>query len=89
MDIQAIKAELYDLQFHNCNGRFTMPGPDGKRDPDDCSCSYCDRVLKLQRMLAEDVRIVPALSARELFDGAGKTNMLEGRSLRLNVPEGE
>ena len=50
--IQEIKAELYDLQYHNCDGRLTIR-PDGKRDSEDRSCSGCARTLKLQHLLRE------------------------------------
>ncbi len=49
MGIQVIKAELYDLQFHNCNGRFTV-SPDGF-GKDNRPCSFCVRILELQAML--------------------------------------
>ena len=51
-DATAIKAELYDLQGHRCNGRLTLRA-DGKRDPGDHPCTYCQRVVKLQAMLRE------------------------------------
>ena len=52
MDVNAIKAELYDLEFHNCNGRLTVL-PAGKRDSKDRPCSGCQRVQKLHAMLRE------------------------------------
>lgn len=50
MDAQAIKAELYDLQYHNCDGRFTVRS-DGERDPNDRPCWGCARVRELHVML--------------------------------------
>jgi len=46
MTPQEIKAKLYDLQHHNCNGGLTIH-PDGKIDPDDKPCDYCARILYL------------------------------------------
>lgn len=50
MDTQAIKAELYDLQYHNCNGRLTIH-PDGSGDENDRPCSACSRIMELKAML--------------------------------------
>ena len=50
--IQAIKAELYDLQSHVCNGQLTIR-PDGKRDPGDRMCTGCTRIMKLQYVLQQ------------------------------------
>jgi len=55
MTIEQIKAELYDLRFHVCNGRFTMR-KDGKLDPGDRPCEGCARILELQQMLREAVK---------------------------------
>ncbi len=55
MDTQAIKAELYDLQGHTCDGRLTVPG-DGKWDETNRSCSGCNRIMELQAMLREKVK---------------------------------
>ena len=45
-----IKAELFDLWYHNCNGRLTLRS-DGKRDPNDRPCYACSRIIELQNML--------------------------------------
>ena len=50
MDVQAIKAELYDLRSHVCNGQLTLR-PDGKPDPDDHPCTGCQRTMELIAML--------------------------------------
>jgi hypothetical protein len=50
--IQEIKARLFDLQGHVCNGRLTI-GPDGKRDPGDRECSGCAEYLRLTNELRE------------------------------------
>jgi len=46
-----IKAELFDLQRHVCDGRLTLH-PDGHRDPENHGCSGCVRILELLAMLA-------------------------------------
>lgn len=45
-NIAEIKAKLYDLQYHNCDGRVSVP-----RDPGDHGCSLCQRVLELRAEL--------------------------------------
>jgi hypothetical protein len=50
-----IKAELYDLRSHVCDGRLTLR-PDGKRDPGDRPCRGCARRLKLVDMLLDRSR---------------------------------
>lgn len=52
VDTQAIRAELFDLWYHNCNGRFTFR-QDGRPDPGDRSCTACSRILQLQHQLRE------------------------------------
>ena len=52
MNVQAIKAELYDLQSHVCNGRLTVTA-DGSRDTNDRPCSGCSRIRELQHQLRE------------------------------------
>lgn len=52
MNVQAIKAELYDLQSHVCNGRLTV-SPDGRRDTNDRPCTGCSRISELHRQLRE------------------------------------
>ena len=47
VDTQAIKAELYDLESHNCNGRLIL-NADGRPYNGDRPCSGCSRVLELQ-----------------------------------------
>jgi len=51
-EITKIKAELYDLQIHNCNGQLTIC-PDGKRHPNDKPCTFCTRILVLHSKLRE------------------------------------
>lgn len=51
-NIQAIKAELYDLQWHKCEGQFTVRA-DGHFDSDDKSCEACSRILLLQKRLRD------------------------------------
>ncbi len=53
-NIQAIKAELYDLQWHECDGQFTVRA-DGHFDSDDESCEACSRILLLQNRLQDAV----------------------------------
>lgn len=55
-DIQAIKAELYDLQGHVCDGRFTVHA-DGHLDPGNCGCSGCSRILELQHQLRQAAKM--------------------------------
>jgi len=55
MNIQAIKAKLYDLQGHVCDGRFSMRS-DGRRDPGNKSCSGCARIAELQNQLREALK---------------------------------
>ncbi len=50
MTVTEIKAELYDLRSHDCNGRITLR-TDGTCDPTDHSCDYCARVSVLQNYL--------------------------------------
>ena len=45
-----IKAELFDIQHHNCTGRFTVT-TDGMGDPGDHPCALCVRVRQLYAML--------------------------------------
>jgi len=45
-----IKAKLYDLRSHTCNGRLTIRR-DGTRDPDDHPCDGCTRMIALQNEL--------------------------------------
>lgn len=54
MTIAEIKAELYDLRHHVCNGRLTIR-PDGMLDPDDRPCSGCARTLVLHNMLRQQL----------------------------------
>lgn len=51
-DTRAIRAELYDLQHHNCNDQLTIRA-DGTRDPRDHACTMCTRHLQLQAMLRD------------------------------------
>jgi len=48
--ITEIKAELYDLQNHVCNGRLIM-NPDSIRDRDFQPCHPCARIVVLTNML--------------------------------------
>ena len=50
MTEQAIKAELWDINYHNCDGRMTLH-PDGTTDPGDHGCTGCARVLALRNEL--------------------------------------
>jgi hypothetical protein len=50
MNEAEIKAAMYDLQYHNCNGRLTLRA-DGTRDPNDRPCSACQRITELQSLL--------------------------------------
>lgn len=52
MDIQAMKAELFNLLSHNCNGRLTV-SVDGARDTGDRPCSGCVRIRRLHHQLRE------------------------------------
>lgn len=47
---EQIKARLYDLQAHYCNGRMTFRA-NGMRDPNDKPCDYCLEVAVLVREL--------------------------------------
>jgi len=51
MAIEQIKARLFDLQSHSCNGRLTIH-PDGRRDPGDRDCSRCSEILRLRNKLS-------------------------------------
>lgn len=53
--IKAIKAELYELLYHNCNGRLTL-SPDGSRDPNDHGCYACDKIGKLRAELLQLIK---------------------------------
>ena len=52
MTIIEIKAKLYDLRSHICDGRITLRS-DGSTDPRDHSCHGCSRTMELLRMLEE------------------------------------
>lgn len=45
-----IKARLFEIQGHVCNGRLTIH-PDGHRDPDDHGCYGCAEYLRLSNEL--------------------------------------
>ena len=47
-----IKAELWTLQYHNCNGRLTIR-QDGTRDHNDKSCDGCSRISVLHGQLRQ------------------------------------
>lgn len=81
MDNQAIKAQLYDLQYHNCDGRLTIRA-DGKRDPDDRPCWGCSRVMELHAMLrrnAEAKRKPGVPSRQQMYE------ILKARSLQIQA----
>ena len=48
MTEEQIKAELYDIQYHNCNGLLSIP-----RGKNDKPCSFCARIFVLQDKLQE------------------------------------
>ena len=52
-----IKAELYDLQYHTCNGALSFrKGLSGLMEPDpdkSKNCWGCSRILELQNQLVE------------------------------------
>ena len=56
LSITEIKAELYTLQGHVCNGSFTVI-PDGSHNPGDHGCDGCARTMKLQSMLREAAEV--------------------------------
>lgn len=41
-----VRARLFDLQGHVCDGRLTIH-PDGRRTPGDRNCAGCDEILEL------------------------------------------
>jgi hypothetical protein len=45
-EITKIKAELFDLQNHYCNGRLVV----GNISESKC-CTYCSRIIELQNRL--------------------------------------
>ena len=56
LNIEQIKAELYDLRGHNCNGRLTL-NPDGSRDPGDKPCDGCARSIVLHNQLYKLMKV--------------------------------
>ncbi len=67
-DVQKIKAELFDLWYHNCNGRLTIH-PNGEPDPGDRPCTACSRIMELQSQLREE----DATSAAPSKDSANRS----------------
>ena len=52
MTIVEIKAELYDLRYHNCNGVLSIHA-DGRHDYK--PCDGCSRIIKLTSMLKDAI----------------------------------
>lgn len=53
-EITKIKAELYDLQYHNCNGGLSLSTPDMYDDKLPFTikgCTYCNKIIELQNEL--------------------------------------
>ena len=51
-EITRIKARLFDLQGHLCDGRLTI-NPNGRPSAGDHGCSGCSETLQLRNRLAE------------------------------------
>lgn len=50
MTITEIKARLFELQYHVCNGSLAI-NPDGSWNPANRPCSGCDEYLRLTNLL--------------------------------------
>jgi hypothetical protein len=48
--VEQIKARLFDLIGHTCNGRLTIH-PDRHRDPGDHECTFCSEYDRLMNKL--------------------------------------
>jgi len=52
MTITEIKAELYDLYFHTCNGRWVV---NSENPADYTPCKGCSRIIELQAILRKQL----------------------------------
>lgn len=83
MTPQEIKAKLYDLQGHLCNGKLTIR-PDGKRDPGDRDCTGCARIVELRAMLREKEKTPDFFERFLLTDQTRKRSLVAADEQWLN-----
>ena len=53
MTEEQIKTELYDLQYHTCNGVLTIDKSGHTHIKRNGNCKYCTRIVELKNALFE------------------------------------